>query len=110
MREMSIIPDSMNNYQVCKSNINRYVKLTLVDGRIYRGYIVEVDNQNVKIAIPGDTSGVDVQSHGTDQERWFPFWPVAIPLLFIAAVARRRPRYPYPPYYYPYPPYPYLPY
>lgn len=77
----------------------RYVKVTTKDGDVHRGYVVDVDEEKVTMAIENEGPTPDAARRGSP----FLFW--TIPLFAIAAIAARRRRYPYPSYY-PYAPYP----
>ncbi|WCK52646.1 hypothetical protein PP175_14525 [Aneurinibacillus sp. Ricciae_BoGa-3] len=88
--------------QTCQTNIYKFVRVRMADGKVHKGYIVNVDNDHVTLAVPG--SAADWQAYAQGQ-RWFPFGWLALPLAFLAGVAVARPRYPYPPYYPAYPPY-----
>ena len=89
---------SGNAYHLCQGHLNKYVKVTTMNGTIHRGYIVKLDQQQVTMAIENETPS-------SQEERLAPFLFWTIPLLAITAIAARRRRYPYPSYY-PYAPYP----
>lgn len=96
------------SYQLLQQSVNKYVELTITDGRNYKGNVVNVDQEKVTL---------NVQYNAQSQnERFFPF--ISIPLAFIAGAAIGHHPYPYPyqtppysPYAYPYNSYnPYSPY
>jgi hypothetical protein len=91
-------------YQACRAHMYHYVKLTTGDGSRHKGYILNVDGENVTVAVPNTETEAGLGVNINDQ-RGFPFLLLTIPLAYLAGVATARPKYPYPPYY-PYTPYP----
>ncbi|HJV46938.1 MAG TPA: hypothetical protein VJ824_14565 [Bacillota bacterium] len=98
------------SHQLCTAHINKFVKVTMKDGKGHKGYIVGFEGDHVILAAPHETDESSYQiAADSRQYRFFPFFWIGLPLAFIAGVAARRPyRYPCPTYpcsAYPYPPY-----
>lgn len=100
----------MQNNETIHQHLNRYVKITMKDGKSYKGYIVKIEKDHAILASPheGDESTAYPNSESRES-RFFPFFWLALPLAYIAGVASRRP-YRYPAPYYPSAAYPYPPY
>lgn len=100
----------MQPHEALHTYMNQYVKVTMKDGKRFKGYVVKIDRDHAILAVPHDDDDSSYYSASDSREhRFFPFFWLGLPLAFIAGVAATRPyRYPspvYPSAAYPYPPY-----
>ncbi|WP_238389617.1 hypothetical protein [Virgibacillus sp. MSP4-1] len=66
-------------YSLCKSHMNKYVMAETSDGRQFDGIIVDVDAENVILAVPVGSDDIsihqDSQIANQRQWGWYGFYP-----------------------------------
>ncbi|WP_047153576.1 hypothetical protein [Aneurinibacillus tyrosinisolvens] len=57
--------DTEHSYTLCRHHLHRYVRVTTTEGKIYDGFIVDVNLENVILGIPThEIEGADSHEFG----------------------------------------------
>ncbi|MEB3103591.1 phosphatidylinositol kinase [Ferviditalea candida] len=76
-------------YHVCMQYLHRYVRVQMNDGKVYEGFIANVDQEKVTLAIPApEKEGEHRQFFGTFGG-FFPygrFFPLGLPLAGLGGI------------------------
>lgn len=67
---------ALSNYRKCKKYVGRTVRIKAIDGRIYTGKIVKVDNRRVHLKVTSISGGKGNKAH-------ISFFPFIIPLVLF---------------------------
>lgn len=60
-------------YSMCRQYVNQHVKVTTKDGKMYEGYIENVDQDHVYLAVPRNANDRDKGDSTSGGERQFGF-------------------------------------
>ncbi len=76
-------------YHVCMQYMHRFVRIETEDGQMYEGFIANVDQQNVTLAIPSPGNQHEQRQFWGAFGGAFPyggFFPYVLPLAALAAI------------------------
>jgi hypothetical protein len=74
--------DLEHTYTLCRDHLHRYVRVTTTESRIYDGLIVDVNRQNVTLAI----STYEVEGEDSRQVGFGPLRRLTLPLSLLASL------------------------